>query len=250
MAGAQASLLPEASNRLVEPVEALIERAPADWRPLLQDWAAAPAGQQLLRHLRERQAAGAVIYPADPFRALALTPRERVRVVILGQDPYHGAGQAEGLAFSVPPGQKLPPSLRNIFKELQRDLGEAPPHGHLGDWARQGVLLLNTTLSVEDGAAASHAGHGWEALTDALIRAIAADGPPKAFLLWGAHAQGKRALVEAGERSHLLLQSNHPSPLSATRGPAPFVGCGHFGAVNRFLVARGEAPIRWSGLAG
>jgi uracil-DNA glycosylase len=249
MAPAQGSLLPlDAPNRLVEPVEALIERAPADWRPLLQAWAGTPAGRQLLRHLRERQAVGAAIYPADPFRALALTPRAQVRAVILGQDPYHGPGQAEGLAFSVPQGQKLPPSLRNIFKELQRELGEVPPHGHLGDWARQGVLLLNTTLSVEDGVAASHAGLGWEALTDDLIRAVAEEGSAKAFLLWGAHAQGKRPLIEASGRAHLVLQSNHPSPLSATRGPAPFVGCGHFGAVNRFLAGRGEPPIRWGGV--
>jgi uracil-DNA glycosylase len=236
----------DAPNRLAEPIDAAIGRVPPDWRPVVEAWRASPAGQALLQHLRERQSTGAAIYPAAVFRALELTPRQAVRVVILGQDPYHGPGQAEGLAFSVPAGQKLPPSLRNIFKELQRDLGCAPPaHGHLGAWARQGVLLLNTSLTVEDGRPASHANRGWEVLTDELIRAVACDPGPKAFLLWGAHAQAKCALIEASGQPHLVLQSNHPSPLSATRGPAPFIGCGHFGTVNRFLAAHGERPVDW-----
>jgi uracil-DNA glycosylase len=166
-----------------------------------------------------------------------------VKVIVLGQDPYHGAGQAEGLAFSVPRGVALPPSLRNIGKELMRDLGlPAPAHGHLGGWAQQGVLLLNTTLTVEEGLPASHAQHGWEALTDMLIAAVADDPGPKVFMLWGAHAQIKAELVGG---DHLLLTSNHPSPLSATRGPAPFIGNGHFGAANRWLAEHGEAPINW-----
>ncbi len=163
--------------------------------------------------------------------SLELTPPESVRVVILGQDPYHGRGQAEGLAFSVAPGVALPPSLRNIFKELQRDLGEAPPAfpqpgGSLVRWARHGVLLLNTCLTVEEGQPASHAGKGWEVLTDALIQQVS-QGPTRlVFMLWGSHAQSKRALIDASR--HLVLCANHPSPLSALRPPVPFIGCGHF----------------------
>ncbi|WP_310741061.1 uracil-DNA glycosylase [Ideonella aquatica] len=221
-----------ADNRLQWPLDELIDEVGADWRPLVQAWATSPAGLGLRAHVEARQAAGALIYPAQPFRALALTPLDGVRAVILGQDPYHGPGQAEGLAFSVPPGQKIPPSLRNIHAELQRDLGQAPPrHGHLGDWARRGVLLLNTSLTVEDGQPASHAKKGWEALTDALIEAVARQPRRIAFLLWGAHAQAKASLIEAAAPGrHLLLQANHPSPLSARRPPVPFLGCGHFGA--------------------
>ena len=162
--------------------------------------------------------------------------------MILGQDPYHGAGQAEGLAFSVPPGQKIPPSLRNIFVEQQRDLGLAPPaHGHLGAWARQGVLLLNTVLTVEDGQPASHARRGWEALTDGLIDAVARLPRPIVFMLWGAHAQAKRDRIEAvAPGRHRLLLSNHPSPLSARRPPLPFIGCGHFG-----LARDAGCDCRW-----
>lgn len=230
-------------NRLDRPLADVLDQAPPSWRSLIEGWRATPAGQALLRFIADRQAAGATIFPGAVLRALELTPRSDVRVIILGQDPYHGAGQAEGLAFSVPRGVALPPSLRNIGKELSRDLGlPAPAHGHLSDWARQGVLLLNTTLTVEEGRPASHSGRGWEALTDMLISAVADDSRPKAFMLWGAHAQAKAALVRG---DHLLLASNHPSPLSATRGPAPFIGNGHFGAANRWLTGRGEAPINW-----
>jgi uracil-DNA glycosylase len=230
-------------NRLDRPLAEVLDAAPPGWRTLIEAWRVAPAGQALLRFVADRQAAGATIFPGDVLRALQLTPRAAVRVVILGQDPYHGAGQAEGLAFSVPRGVALPPSLRNIGKELTRDLGlPAPAHGHLGGWAQQGVLLLNTTLTVEEGRPASHAQHGWEALTDMLIAAVADDLRPKVFVLWGAHAQNKAALVRG---DHLLLTSNHPSPLSATRGPAPFIGNGHFGAANRWLAEQGEAPINW-----
>ncbi|RZI92481.1 MAG: uracil-DNA glycosylase [Variovorax sp.] len=202
------------------------------WRPLVDAFFAGAVGQKLQGFLQERLDAGAVIFPPQPLRALELTAPEEVRVVILGQDPYHGRGQAEGLAFSVAPGVALPPSLRNIFKERQRDLGTPPPAfpvpgGSLVEWARQGVLLLNTCLTVEEGRPASHAGRGWEVLTDAVIRHVTEGEQPVVFMLWGAHAQSKRALIDS-ER-HKVLTSNHPSPLSALRPPAPFIGCGHFG---------------------
>ncbi|MBB3283397.1 uracil-DNA glycosylase [Mitsuaria sp. BK037] len=216
------------------------------WQPLIDAWRASADGQRIEALLKERLAAGAAIYPPDPLRALRLTPLTRATVVIVGQDPYHGPGQAEGLAFSVPAGQKLPPSLRNIFKELQRDLGQQPAMcGHLGEWARCGVLLLNTSLTVEDGAAASHAKKGWESLTDALIAATARDAAPKVYLLWGAHAQAKAPLIEAAGNGHLVLQANHPSPLSATRGPVPFIGCGHFSAARDWLKGKG-VDLEWS----
>lgn len=209
----------------------------AGWQALVDDFFAGPTGRKLLDFLRERLDAGAVIFPPKPLRALELTPPEAVRVVILGQDPYHGRGQGEGLAFSVAPGVPLPPSLRNIFKELQRDLGTPPPAfpnpgGSLVGWATQGVLLLNTCLTVEEGQAASHAKRGWEVLTDAVIRHVAQGDRPVLFMLWGAHAQSKRALID--ERRHRVLVANHPSPLSALRPPLPFIGCGHFGEAKRF----------------
>ena len=237
-----------AANQLLTPLVDVLADAPADWAPLVQAWAASPAGQTLLAHVAQRQAAGACIYPAQVLRALQLTPRSAVRVVILGQDPYHGAGQADGLAFSVPAGTKPPPSLRNILDEISRSLGVPhPANGHLGGWARQGVLLLNTALTVEDGQPAAHAGKGWEALTDALIQATAADPGHKVYLLWGAHAQTKAALIAAaGGGRHLVLQANHPSPLSARRPPQPFIGCGHFVRVRDGLVAWGTPAIDWS----
>ena len=210
---------------------------PADW-PVAPGWQTlvdrffeSPTGIQLLAFLRQRLAVGATIFPPQPLRALALTAPESVRVVILGQDPYHGRGQAEGLAFSVAPGIALPPSLRNIFKELQRDLGEPvppfpSPGGSLVRWARQGVLLLNTCLTVEEGQPASHAGKGWEVLTDAIIRQVSDRSEHVVFMLWGSHAQSKRKLIDASR--HLILCANHPSPLSALRPPTPFIGCGHF----------------------
>ena len=230
-------------NRLGEPLAAVLDRAPASWREAIEAWRRTPAGQGLLQFVEARRAAGATIYPATPLKALELTPLPAVKVVILGQDPYHGAGQAEGLAFSVPPGVRPPPSLKNIFQELQRDLGIVPPrHGHLGGWARQGVLLLNTTLTVEDGQPASHAKRGWEALTDALIRAVAELPHPVVFMLWGAHAQAKAPLIETvAPGRHRLLMANHPSPLSARRPPVPFIGCGHFGRA-------GEAAVDWASL--
>lgn len=217
-----------------------------DWRGAVEDFLASTQGRALLEFLGARVAAGATVYPPRPFRALELTPLAATRVVILGQDPYHGPGQAEGLAFSVPGGVRLPPSLRNVFRELQRDLGLAlPPSGSLVPWARQGVLLLNAVLTVEAGAAAAHARRGWEDLTDTLIGAAARDVAPKVFMLWGAHAQAKRGLIEAAG-AHLVLTANHPSPLSATRGPAPFMGCGHFSGANAWLRQRGLPAIDWS----
>ncbi|MDA8452621.1 uracil-DNA glycosylase [Acidovorax sp. NCPPB 3859] len=207
------------------------------WQPLVDDFFASARGQALLGFLRQRLEAGAVIFPPRPLRALELTPPESVRVVILGQDPYHGRGQAEGLAFSVAPGVQLPPSLRNIFKELQRDLGTPfpawpEPGGSLVKWAKNGVLLLNTCLTVEEAQPASHAGKGWEQLTDAVIRKVGEGDRPAVFMLWGSHAQSKRPLIDAGR--HLVLTANHPSPLSALRPPVPFIGCGHFGQAREF----------------
>ena len=212
-----------------------------DGQPLVDLFFASAAGQQLLAFLQARLDAGAVIFPPQPLRALELTPPEAVRVVILGQDPYHGRGQGEGLAFSVAPGVRVPPSLRNIFKEIQRDLGVPPPAfpapgGSLVAWAQQGVLLLNACLTVEEAQPASHARQGWELLTDALLSHIAQGAQPVVFMLWGAHAQAKRALITA-DSGHLVLCANHPSPLSALRGPLPFIGCGHFGQAQRHWSA-------------
>ena len=216
----------------------------SDWQPVVNEFFASATGQKLLLFLRQRLDAGAAIFPPVPLRALELTPAQKVRVVILGQDPYHGRGQAEGLAFSVAPGVALPPSLRNIFKELQRDLGTPPPKfpvpgGSLVNWATHGVLLLNTCLTVEEGSAASHSGKGWEVLTDSIIEQISASAQPALFMLWGAHAQSKRALID-GKR-HKILLANHPSPLSAVRPPLPFIGCGHFSQAREWRDAHSKA---------
>lgn len=218
-----------------------------DWAAMLQHWRASPAGRATLAAVDARVAAGAVVYPADPFAALRLTPRAATRVLILGQDPYHSAGQAEGLAFSVPPGHKPPPSLRNIHAELERDLGQArPAHASLRGWAEQGVLLLNTTLTVEDGQAGSHAGLGWQSLTSEICKSLSEAEAPIVAMLWGAHAQRHwQAAVGSGPSVHTVLACNHPSPLSARRPPVPFVGCGHFGRANQALAAAGRPGVDW-----
>lgn len=210
------------------------------WRALADDFFASPAGAALTAFLSERLESGAVIFPPQPLRALALTPPEAVRVVILGQDPYHGRGQAEGLAFSVASGVTVPPSLRNIFKEIQRDLGTPPPAfptpgGSLVRWAENGVLLLNTCLTVEEALPASHAKRGWEQLTDAVIKHVSEHQSNVVFMLWGAHAQSKRDLIDASR--HKILLANHPSPLSALRAPLPFIGCGHFSVARAWRQA-------------
>ncbi len=232
-------------NRLTHPVAAQIGAVHADWRELVNDWACSRAGQATILAVDRRVSQGAVVYPDRIFRALELTALHQTRVVILGQDPYHGEGQAEGLAFSVPAGQRMPPSLRNIHRELQRDLALSPPvSGSLLSWARSGVLLLNTSLTVEAGQPASHARLGWQVLTDRIVKALAGDLEPKVFMLWGAHAQAKSVLLDAGG-VHCILASNHPSPLSASRPPAPFIGNGHFSAANSFLVKAGRGAVDW-----
>ncbi len=227
-----------------------------DWQPVLTRFLQTPSAGKLGQFMKRRLAQGAVIYPRQPLRALLLTPLNSIKVVILGQDPYHGPRQAEGLAFSVAPGIKPPPSLRNIYKEIARDAtlpnhAITPANGSLVRWAQQGVLLLNTCLTVEDGLPTSHAKQGWEALTDEIVKTVWSHQTSVAFLLWGAHAQAKQALftsstTHAGtKKRHLVLTANHPSPLSAMRPPAPFIGCGHFGKVNTFLTQQGLSPINW-----
>jgi uracil-DNA glycosylase len=215
------------------------------WREVIREFLGSEAGQRLGAFIRARLAQGATIYPPQPFRALEHSAPGEVKLVILGQDPYHGPGQAEGLAFSVGKGVKLPPSLRNIFKERQRLFGTAiPADGSLQAWAAQGILLLNTSLTVEDGQAASHARQGWETLTDALLEAVASRASPCVYLLWGAHAQAKAGLIEQAAarqgREALILQSNHPSPLSASRPPVPFLGSGHLAVAREWLATRGH----------
>jgi uracil-DNA glycosylase len=198
--------------------------------------------------LLAEKAAGKRIFPkgGEWFGALDLTPLDRVRVVILGQDPYHGLDQAHGLCFSVRPGVRPPPSLVNIYKELEADLGVPPArHGFLEHWAEQGVLLLNSVLTVEMGRAASHQGRGWERFTDAVVRLVAARPDPVVFMLWGSYAQKKAAFVRGVDEGgrHLVLKAPHPSPLSAHAG---FFGCRHFSKANAFLVSHGQPPIDWA----
>lgn len=218
-----------------------------DWLPILSDFFSSEIGQSLKAFLQSRLQSGAVIYPLTPFRALELTSFSQTRVIIMGQDPYHGPGQAQGLAFHVAANCRIPPSLRNIHKELLRDLHiTAPATGELFGWAEQGVLLLNAVLTVEEGKPASHAKKGWEVLTDRLLAALAEDKSPKVFMLWGNYAQSKEPLIKSFSSDHLILKANHPSPLSALRAPVPFIGCGHFSAANRWLVTQKCSPIDWS----
>lgn len=213
------------------------------WKQALAPEFAAPYMADLRSFLLEQKKAGKHIFPKGPdyFRALDLTPLDQVKVVILGQDPYHGAGQAHGLCFSVQPGVRIPPSLVNIYKELQTDLGIAPAnHGFLEHWARQGVLLLNSVLTVEEARAASHQGRGWERFTDAVIRLVNDRCEGVVFMLWGSYAQKKAAFVD--QQRHLVLKAPHPSPLSAHNG---FFGSRHFSKANAYLLDRGKEAIDW-----
>lgn len=213
------------------------------WKARLGERLQGPEMAALGAFLRAERAHGKQVYPParQLFAALDATPFERVRVVILGQDPYHGPGQAHGLSFSVPPGVPVPPSLQNIFAEIERDLGKPrPAHGCLLHWADQGVLLLNAVLSVEAGRAGSHQKKGWEGFTDDVVRALDAEREGLVFMLWGAYAQAKGKLLDP--RRHCLLRAPHPSPLSAHRG---FLGCGHFSAANRWLQGRRQPPVDW-----
>lgn len=217
------------------------------WRAALAPVFAQPFMDELRAYLLAERAQGKIILPPPGswFRALDLTPLDRVRVVILGQDPYHGPGQAHGLCFSVQPGVRVPPSLVNIYKEMQSDLGIPPArHGYLKHWAEQGVLLLNNCLTVEAGQAASHQGKGWERFTDAAVAAVAADPAPKVFILWGSHAQRKAANVPGlgPGTPHLILRAPHPSPLSASNG---FFGSRPFSQANAFLAEHGRGTIDW-----
>jgi uracil-DNA glycosylase len=219
-------------------------RLEASWKQRIGDYLDRPEMLALSQFLREERAQGKAVYPSGPdiFNAFEHTPFDKVRVVILGQDPYHGPGQAHGLSFSVLPGVRVPPSLQNIFKEIEGSLGiPRPDHGCLTPWADRGVLLLNAVLTVEAGQAASHQGKGWEGFTDAAIDALNREREGLVFLLWGSHAQKKGQLID--ETRHLVLRSVHPSPLSAHRG---FLGCGHFAKANAYLESRGEVPVDWS----
>lgn len=196
-----------------------------------------------IREFLKKEYSAHIIYPpmADIFNAFKYTPYSKVKAVILGQDPYHGEGQAHGLCFSVQDGVALPPSLVNIYKELKNDLGIEPPHsGCLTKWAEQGVLLLNTTLTVRAGAANSHSKCGWQQFTDEVIKILAKREKPMVFLLWGANARAKKSLISGD--NHLILECAHPSPLSAFNG---FFGCKHFSKTNAFLIKNGESPINW-----
>jgi uracil-DNA glycosylase len=216
----------------------------ADWLALLQEEFSAAYMRELALFLRERKRAGAELFPPSPqiFAAFDATPPQAVKAVILGQDPYHGPRQAHGLCFSVNPGIQVPPSLANIFRELEADLGLPPPdHGCLLPWAKRGVLLLNSVLTVERGEAGAHQGRGWERFTDRVIECLAQADEPVVFMLWGAQAQRKGQRIDGAR--HCILRAPHPSPLSAHRG---FLGCGHFSAANRWLESVGRSPIDWS----
>ena len=214
------------------------------WKARIGEWFAREDMQQLAQFLRQRKAAGTTVYPpgSDIFAAFNATPFERVKVVILGQDPYHGPGQAHGLCFSVLPGTPIPPSLLNIYKELEASTCfTRPDHGYLLPWAQQGVLLLNSVLTVEDGKPGSHQGKGWEGFTDHVVDVLNRERDGLVFLLWGSYAQKKGAMIDT--RRHRVLKAPHPSPLSAHRG---FLGCKHFSLANQYLARNGKTPIGWA----
>jgi uracil-DNA glycosylase len=233
-------------NRLNTPLSELACKLPRSWAQALDGSPVKRALAGICEHVDSRVAAGITVYPGNPFRVLDMLRPDEVKVVILGQDPYHGPGQAQGLAFSVPDDCKRPPSLRNIFKEIAAEYPDKgiPAGNDLTPWVRQGVLLLNTSLTVEDGQPASHAKRGWEAVTDALIAQVARQPQPKVFMLWGSHAQSKRALLPDNDNT-LVLTANHPSPLSASRPPVPFLGCGHFRQANDWLLTHEQAAVDW-----
>ncbi|MEF3083505.1 uracil-DNA glycosylase [Luteimonas sp. SMYT11W] len=219
-------------------------RLEPSWKAHVGDWLRREDMQALSAFLRQRKAAGARIYPPGPeiFAAFDATPFDAVKVVILGQDPYHGPGQAHGLCFSVRPDQRVPPSLDNMYKELERDLGlPRPDHGWLMPWAQRGVLLLNAVLTVEEGKAGAHQGKGWEGFTDHIVDVLNRERENLVFLLWGSYAQAKGKVIDTNR--HCVLRTTHPSPLSAYRG---FLGSGHFSKTNHFLRKRGIAQIDWS----
>lgn len=219
-------------------------RLEPSWKARVGDWLLRDDMRALSAFLRARKADGARIFPPGPeiFAAFDATPFDAVKVVILGQDPYHGAGQAHGLCFSVRPDVRVPPSLDNIYKELQRDTGFVrPDHGWLMPWAQRGVLLLNAVLTVEEGKAGAHQGKGWEGFTDHVIDVLNREREDLVFLLWGSYAQAKGKVIDA--RRHCVLRTTHPSPLSAHRG---FLGSEHFSRTNAFLRKRGIAQIDWS----
>ena len=213
------------------------------WRTVLDTVFAEPYMRDVMTFTNGERAQGKTIFPAEEnvFRAFAETPLDTVKIVILGQDPYHGMGQAQGLSFSVPEGVRIPPSLRNIFKEIELEYGQNPgPTGDLTRWARQGVMLLNATLTVEEGKAGSHQKKGWEKFTDTVIRIINDKADHVVFMLWGAYAQQKKSLIN--QNRHLVLEAPHPSPLSAHRG---FLGCNHFRDANEYLTRHGRTPVDW-----
>ena len=214
------------------------------WKARVGDWLLQPQMRELSAFLRQRKAAGAQVFPPGPqiFAAFDATPFDATKVVILGQDPYHGRGQAHGLSFSVQPGVPVPPSLLNIYKEIERDLGlPRPQHGFLMPWAKQGVLLLNAVLTVEEGNAGAHQKRGWEGFTDHVVETLNQQREGLVFMLWGSYAQQKGRVIDT--QRHRVLKAPHPSPLSAHRG---FIGCGHFSAANEYLQRRGQTPIDWS----
>lgn len=234
----QAAASPDAADAARDAI-----KLETSWKERLAGEFAKPYMQELKAFLRAEYAKGKTIFPrgTEYFQALNLTPLHATRVVILGQDPYHGPGQAHGLCFSVKPGVALPPSLENIFHELHTDLGlPKPSHGCLESWAQQGVLLLNSVLTVEKGRAGSHAGRGWEQFTDAVMALVSAKETPVAFVLWGAYAQHKGVVVDPSK--HLVLRAPHPSPFAADRG---FFGSRPFSKINAFLAKTGQAPIDW-----
>lgn len=218
--------------------------APKTWKSIINDEREKEYFKSVLAYVEQQRNSGKIIYPPQEqvFSAFDMTPFDSVRVVILGQDPYHGANQAHGLAFSVSPGVKIPPSLRNMYKELVQDIEgfEAPNHGYLKAWASQGVLMLNTVLTVEEAQAHSHAKCGWETFTDAIIAELNQRSEPIIFLLWGAHAQKKGQAIDT--QKHHVLIAPHPSPLSARRG---FFGCQHFSTANKLLSSIDQQPIDW-----